>query len=69
MALLFLPEEAEKDLVARENERERDLCKKKVIWRLKNITFWILGKKCKSLLYLDLDHDEKDDKEEPRSDV
>jgi len=34
-------EEAERDLVARENERESDL---------------------------DLDHDEKDDKEEPRSD-
>ena len=67
--MLCLPEEAEKDLVARENERERDLCKKKLFGAKKNITFWILGQKCKSLLYLDLDHDEKDDKEEPRSDV
>ena len=69
MALLRLPEEAERDLVARENERERDLCKKSCLALKKNTTFWILGKKCKSLLYLDLDHDEKDDKEEPRSEV
>ena len=68
MALLRLPEEAERDLVARENERESDLCKKKLFGAEKSLLGFLV-KKCKSLLYLDLDHDEKDDKEEPRSDV
>ena len=52
--MLCLPEEAENDLVARENERERDLCKKKLFGAKKTSLFGFLVKNVKVCFTLTL---------------